>query len=120
MEKYGACDIPLSYGKTDGKNIPYMPSDKLFMVGYNTKYGLLNVHESGNKLGEQSYFKGRVNIENLLSKLPSKKGRETESRVYNYIMTSYMNLRNHQRNPERQKHNTSLVPILEVLVDEGK
>jgi len=115
-EGYDPCEVHLLGGKTDGANIPFMPSDKTFMMGYNSKHGLLNVYENGP--GENFYFKGRVNIENLLPKRPLKEDKETDSRVYNHIMTAYMNMRDYQRNPE--KHSTPPEPILEVLVDGEK
>ena len=68
MENDEFVEVALRYGKTNGLNIPFMPENKFFVVGYNNKYGLLNVHEDRG----EPYFEGRVNIETLLSELKSK------------------------------------------------
>ena len=119
--------VPLNYGKTDGENLPFMPKDKYFAVGYNDKYGLVDVKE-GNGV---SFFEGRINIENLLAKLqstsvlgevsdksfPFVKQKIINSQVEDFIMEAYNNLWDYQTNPE--KHVSPPTPILEILSYNG-
>ncbi len=98
----------LRYGKTDGVNIPLMPKDKYFAVGYNGRFGLLDVLEGNG----EPVFEGRINIESLLSELSSKDKETVDSRVEDCIMKSYQNYRSHQSDPEGEYN-----PILEVLTD---
>jgi hypothetical protein len=102
--------IPLRYGRTDGENLPLMTEGKFFAVGYNPKYGLVDVCEDNG----DSFFEGRVNIESLLSRLRSMNQKETDSKVEEYIMESYHNWRNCQDNSD-----SSLKPTLEVLTYRG-
>ena len=99
----------LMYGITDGKNLPFMQVGKNFSVGYNSRYGLVDVCEDNGA----PFFEGRVNIENLLSKLQSESQRDVESQVKTHIMNSYNNLFDYQNNP--QKYSSPPTPILEVL-----
>lgn len=103
--------IPLRYGKTDGENIPYMPKDKYFAVGYNPKYGLIDVLEDNG----DSFFEGRVNIEKVLSELQSVNRENVDSQVEDFIMKSYLNFWDYQNNPE--EYASPPTPILEILTN---
>jgi len=101
----------LNYGKTDGTNIPFMPSDKYFSVGYNNIYGLIDVCEGNG----DPVFEGRVGIEKLLLDLRSEPKERVDPKVEDLIMKSYNNYRDHQKNPK--KHDSPRTPIMEVLTD---
>lgn len=115
MENDEYVKVALRYGRTNGLNIPYMTENKLFVVGYNSIYGLLNVHEDKGK----PYFEGRVNIETLLSELKSKH-KEVDSGVEDFIMKSYNNLLDYNRN-HKKYGNVPPKPIMSVRIgDEYK
>ncbi|MCK4730754.1 MAG: hypothetical protein KAT28_05545 [Candidatus Aenigmarchaeota archaeon] len=103
----------LNYGRTDGENLPGMPKGIGFSVGYNSRYGLVDVLVSG----DVSFFEGRVNIEKLLSEYQSADKKEVNSQVEGFIMEAYNNLGDYQNNPE--KHINPPTPILEVLSYKG-
>lgn len=111
VENPSSVNIYLNYGTTDGDNIPYMPEGKYFCVGYNPKYGLINVRKDR---GEH-YYEGRVNIEDLLSETQSRGQEEIDTRVEEYIMEAYHNSEKYRKSPE--KYNISTEPIMEVLTD---
>lgn len=104
---------PLRYGKTDGANLPYMPKDKYFSVGYNPKYGLVDVLEDNG----DPFFEGRVNIESKLSELESEDQEEVYSEVEDFIMEAYHNTWDYRINPK--KYVSSPTPILEILTYKG-
>lgn len=76
---------PLNHGRTNGKNIPHMPDGKFFAVGYNSRYGLLDVCEDNGT----PYLEGQVNIEKLLAYHQTQERRDANSIVDNHIMDSY-------------------------------
>ena len=97
---------PLRYGITDGNNIPFMPKGKSFCVGYNDKYGLINVHEDKG----EPYFEGRINVEDLLPELQSKDQEEINERLEDYTMKPYLDSR-------KTPNSYNSEPIMEVLTD---
>ncbi|MEA3429942.1 MAG: hypothetical protein U9R08_01580 [Nanoarchaeota archaeon] len=106
-------EIPLKYGKTDEVNFPDMPGNNYFCVGYNQKYGLVDVMEGdGNPV-----FEGRINIENLLSQNRLEKSQIVDSRVEDFVMSSYRNLREEQKNPYKRVDPSK--PVLECLSYKG-
>ena len=112
MENDEHYDVPLRHGRTDGINLLSMEKNKLFAIGYNSKYGLVDVCEDDGV----PYFEGRVNIENLLSENQSEDPRFLNSKVEDHIRSSYNNYQDNRDNPEY----SSPTPILEVLTYEGK
>jgi len=105
-------EVPLRYGRTDGENLLFMPKGKFFSVGYNPRYGLVDVCEDNG----DPFFEGRVNIKSLLSGLQSEDQKEVDSKVDDYIMRSYDNyMWNTHNRPEH--HVNSSEPVLEVLTD---
>jgi len=103
--------IPLRYGKTDGENLPGMPKDKYFVVGYNGTYGLVDVCEGNGKpilRGEM-----RTNIEGLLTTLGSLGDSDLiDSKVEDYIMDAYANSMGNQESGEGVDPS---IPAMEVL-----
>ncbi len=110
MVNYELVEFPLRWGRTNGSNIPYMTEGKLFVMGYNPRYGLLNVHEDR----VEPYFEGRVNIETLLPELKLKH-REVDSGVEKFIIESYNNLLDYNRNPD-QYCDVTPKPIMRMRV----
>lgn len=101
----------LNYGRTDGNNLPRMPKDKYFSVGYNPTHGRVDVMESNGV----PYFEGKVPIQGLLSKLKSEKQETINSEVEDFIMKSYHNYWDLQNSPG--KHISSSTPVLKVLTN---
>lgn len=101
----------LNYGITDGSNLAYMPHGKYFCVGYNNRFGLIDVMEGHGPDGTPG-FEGRINIESLIedAELGSDELNET---VESYIMKAYGNMVKHRLNPEDDPDR----PILNVLKD---
>ncbi|MBR9704770.1 hypothetical protein GOV12_05125 [Candidatus Pacearchaeota archaeon] len=73
--------IPLRYGRTDGENLPFMQVGKFFSIGYNPRYGLVDVCEDNG----DPFFEGRVNIENELPRMLSKAGSPSPENVDQYL-----------------------------------
>ena len=106
-------EIPLNYGRTDGENLPSMRNDKFFCVGYNQKYGLVDVCEDNGK----PFFEGRVNIESLLSEIKLDSQKAVNSQVENSIMEAYNNSMDNQDISNR--YAGSSTPSLEILTYES-
>ena len=107
----------LNYGRTDGKNLPNVPVNKFFSVGYNQKYGLVDVIDGdGQGTDGLSIFEGAINIEKLLAQLPQRTeetAKQIDKTVETYIMDAYNNLWDYETNTP--KYDTKPTPILEVL-----
>jgi hypothetical protein len=61
----------LNYGAPGGENLPNMPEDLYFGVGYNDNFGRLDVFEGHGPDGTP-VFEGRVDIKDLLARLPER------------------------------------------------
>jgi len=117
MENEEFVKFPLSYGRTGETDIPFIPghisANKFFCVGYNSRYGLVNLHEDDGT----PYFEGRINIESLLSEIQLEDRNEVNLQVESHIMDAYHNLFDYQNNP-RKYEGVPPEPILEVLTCE--
>ena len=105
--------ISLNYGKTNSSNLPHMPNDKYFAIGYNDRFGLVDVCEGDGT----PFFEGRVNIESLLPKLRSQDPENLDSNVEKHIMEAYTNYWAHRINLREYTDKPS--PMLEVLSYNG-
>jgi hypothetical protein len=99
----------INYSGFDSKSLPFMPNNTCFSIGYNDKYGLVDV--MGDKsYNYEPYFEGRVNIEKLLEeKIPKDK---KETKIEEQIMQAYYNY--FDNNSDKS------APKLEVLTYKGK
>lgn len=100
----------LEYGKTSSENLPEMPSGKYFCIGYNPRYGLVDVMEEDG----EPFFEGRVNIERLLASIGNKEREIIDAKVEDYIMQAYANFLSSNR-----RELCSTAPQLEILTYKG-
>lgn len=113
MANHKAFKVQLRYGTTDGTNLPFIPGGRNFVIGYNSKYGLVRVTEGKGDV----FFEGRVSIRGLLSRLQPGSQNEVNSQVEDFIMKSYHNFWDYQKHPNQ--YDAPPTPMLEVLINKN-
>ena len=100
-------EVALKYGRTSEELFPTLPQDKYFAVGYNKKFGLIDVHEDDGR----PVFEGRINIEDFLASQPYKSGENLDTQVLSHIMKANDNYWAAKNNQEVDPNE----PILEIV-----